>query len=153
PGDPCDKSLVLGEIERRGEARDVEEILEAADATVERSAAMEPVYPVNRIARVAEAERGAALAIEYTEGKFGVKGSRSEPGRLHAEVAQAFRAEGAGENQWFVDESPLMGMLGVLPAEGGEELAGLELEILRKSCAKQVSLFQFNAGLVVLVEF
>ena len=50
------------------------------------------------------------------------------------------------------DERPLMGVLRILTAKIRKELAGLGLKVEGQGSGKQISLFKFNFGFVVLVE-
>src|SRR6185369_2456196 len=75
-----------------------------------------------------------------------------QPGKLRPDAAEAIGAESSGRNERLIHERPLMRVLGILPAKGGEELARLDLELRRQRNRLEVSLLEFDLGLVVLVQ-
>ena len=103
--------------------------------------------------RIAKTKRRSALTIEYSEEQFGIKRCRQQPGELPAEVAQAVRAKGAAQHQRFIHERPGVRVLRILPAEIGEELAGLELEIRRQRHRLQIRFLEFDLGALVFFQF
>src|SRR6266496_2239837 len=103
--------------------------------------------------RITKTKRRSTLTIEYSEECFGIKRRRQQPGQLSADVAQAVRAKGTAQNQRLVHEGPRVRMLRVLPAEIGEELAGLELEIRRQGHRLQIRFLEFDLGALILFQF
>src|SRR6058998_776482 len=102
--------------------------------------------------RITKTERCPALAIEYSEERLGIKRRRQQPGQLPADVAQAVRAKGAAQHQRLIHERPRVRVLRVLPAEIGEELAGLELEIRRQCRRLQIGFLEFDFGALILFQ-
>ena len=71
---------------------------------------------------------------------------------MRADVPQTVRTKGSIQNERLIDKRPGVWVLRILPAEIGEELAGLDLQVGRQRGGLQIGFFQLDTGLVVLVQ-
>jgi hypothetical protein len=85
---------------------------------------MKTIDTVDAVTGVAKAESRPTLAVENAQAGLSVKRQRCKPGQLRTDVAEAVWTKGASENDGIIDKSPGVRVLGVLPAECGEELPG-----------------------------
>src|SRR6266568_4838199 len=99
--------------------------------------------------RVSETEGRPSLAIKYAKRRFCIKRRGGQPRQLRANVAQAFRAECASQNERLIHERPLMRMLRILPPERGKKLAALHLKISRKRSRLKVCFFQLDLSFII----
>src|SRR5215831_11183891 len=73
------QSLGVGNIERGGQARGEDKVARSTQGSIQGCPTMESVCAQDVISRIAEAECGAALAIEYTESRLRIECRWQEP--------------------------------------------------------------------------
>src|SRR6266567_4877449 len=141
--------LGRAKIDRIFPARNPDKILQPAGLSVSCFATEKNAV----VAWIAKRKSSAATSVLRGENQLRVPRRRQRPGNLRSDTAQPIRAEQAAMDQRVIRKIPNVRMLWIQPAEGGEELATLQLQTERQVRCLHKRFFDFDLGFIVVIEF